>query len=79
MPVVDVFPARLRGSMEALYDTDLDQVFHTARTRNRLEARVTALAAELHQVRVWGVGSAGGSSEQELHVGVWNSGCKCCW
>jgi len=50
MPLLDVFPGRLREELEAAYAEDLDAVFDVTAVRAALEGRLRSLDSELHQV-----------------------------
>jgi hypothetical protein len=74
MPVVDVFPSRLRSAMGTLYSGgDLDAVFHTRHARGRLEGRVASLATELQQVGcgVCPVGNGAGCTARAVAISGW--------
>ena len=61
MPVVDSFPARLRGAMEGVYENGLDELVEAGGGRAALEARVKSLTAEVQQVGGGDGGGGGGS------------------
>ena len=50
MPLIDIFPTRLREELESAYEEDLDEVFDVAAVRAALEQRLKNLENELHQV-----------------------------
>jgi hypothetical protein len=52
MPIIHKFPMRLRETLEAAFEEDLDNVFDVAAVRSALENRRSRLEKELHQVEL---------------------------